>query len=153
MRHRIAVRLLSNLSAPNRESRAGQVWLEEFAWTEDDLPKRLQIRNCSLPHKTELEKEPMFCFQTMINCLYWSALVYDYDETPVCHIHPFAKTSMFAWWSLICFLQVRLLMNMIAMCTSTVARENSPSHHQPQTQISQILEHGIGFLDTGCYVR
>ena len=24
--------------------------------------------------------EPMFCVSTMMNCLYWSLLVYDYEE-------------------------------------------------------------------------
>lgn len=28
----------------------------------------------------EIQKQPMFCVATMLTCLYWSLLVYDYKE-------------------------------------------------------------------------
>eukprot|EP00884_Botryococcus_braunii_P001515 jgi/Botrbrau1/11364/Bobra.0038s0112.1 len=57
-----------------------RVWLQEFAWTEAELPKKIKDRSRNRPNCSDLQKEPMFCFQTMINCLYWSCLVYDYEE-------------------------------------------------------------------------
>ena len=36
--------------------------------------------HCSDRDKSELKQEPMFCLETAINMLYWSALVYDYEE-------------------------------------------------------------------------
>jgi hypothetical protein len=35
---------------------------------------------CSTHDRSDLSKEPMFCFETAMNMLYWSALVYDYEE-------------------------------------------------------------------------
>ncbi|KAK9807443.1 hypothetical protein WJX73_007832 [Symbiochloris irregularis] len=68
-----------------------QVWLQEFAWTEKELPKLLARRNAAqssggheqehVQHlRTKLERQPMFCFQTAMHMWYWSALVYDYKQ-------------------------------------------------------------------------
>ena len=69
-----------------------QVWLQEFAWTEKSKPTYVAVRNQEVHQpgqeqdqqahdvQDELEAEPMFCFETAINMLYWSALVYDCDE-------------------------------------------------------------------------
>lgn len=59
-----------------------QVWLQEFAWTEKSKPERLEIRNGSMAieDRATIESEPMFCMETMMNCLYWSLLIYDYEE-------------------------------------------------------------------------
>lgn len=62
-----------------------QLWLQEFAWTEAEKAERLEVRSSgaqasSQRAKSELKKEPMFCFETAMNMLYWSALVYDYEE-------------------------------------------------------------------------
>ncbi len=35
---------------------------------------------CSTEAGCALRREPMFCFETAMNMLYWSALVYDYEE-------------------------------------------------------------------------
>lgn len=56
-----------------------QAWLQEFAWTEAELPQRLRERQSTLAHAdssrhrgghkdktalmSELSKEPMFCFE------------------------------------------------------------------------------------------
>ncbi len=44
-----------------------QVWLQEFAWTEKDVPRKRQERASSLPQdSTELlrmNSEPMYCFE------------------------------------------------------------------------------------------
>lgn len=56
-----------------------QAWLQEFAWTEEELPQRLRERQSTLAHAdssrhkggqedkaslmAELAREPMFCFE------------------------------------------------------------------------------------------
>ncbi|KAK9807450.1 hypothetical protein WJX73_008432 [Symbiochloris irregularis] len=68
-----------------------QVWLQEFAWTEKELPKAKARRNGAQSSvvyapeqvkqvKEQLEQMPMFCFQTAMHMWYWSALVYDYKQ-------------------------------------------------------------------------
>ena len=62
-----------------------QVWLQEFAWTEAEKEERLHVRCssnacCSAEDRSNLSNEPMFCMETAMNMLYWSALVYDYEE-------------------------------------------------------------------------
>lgn len=60
-----------------------QVWLQEFAWTEDDLPNKKEERSSSLPSGSDVEqlnREPMWCFETAIKLMYWSFLCYDYEE-------------------------------------------------------------------------
>ena len=60
-----------------------QVWLQQFAWTEAEKPAKLADR-CE--HMTNpdsaasLDEEPMFCIETALKALYWSTLVYRYDE-------------------------------------------------------------------------
>ena len=61
-----------------------QVWLQQFAWTEDAKPGRLAERgeHTRDPGAAEqLQREPMFCFETALKALYWSTLVYRYDES------------------------------------------------------------------------
>ena len=69
---------------------ARQIWLQEFAWTEREKPKKLVARNAGETSsgsteglqllREKLAQEPMFCFETAMNMLYWSALVYDYKQ-------------------------------------------------------------------------
>ena len=61
-----------------------QVWLQEFAWTSRELPQKITRRNASMAPQSsqEIKKEPMFCVATMLTCLYWSLLVYDFKEVP-----------------------------------------------------------------------
>ena len=44
-----------------------QVWLQEFAWTEKDVPRKRQERSSSLPKESYehfcMDCEPMFCFE------------------------------------------------------------------------------------------
>jgi hypothetical protein len=61
-----------------------QVWLQEFAWTEEEKQGKLERRNRDGPQGRHLAKEPMFCFDFAMNMLYWSALVYDYREVRQC---------------------------------------------------------------------
>lgn len=65
-----------------RPAPAVQAWLQEFAWTEEELPKRLRERQSTLAHAdssrhtggqqdkaalmAELAKEPMFCFEVCL---------------------------------------------------------------------------------------
>ena len=62
-----------------RLPRCPQAWLQEFAWTEAELPKRLRERESTLAHAdssvhggghehkahllSKLAQEPMFCFE------------------------------------------------------------------------------------------
>ena len=66
-----------------------QVWLQEFCWTEDEKASRLVRRNATMAtdEKHMIEKEPMFCMETMMKCLYWSLLVYDFEGvSPFCRM-------------------------------------------------------------------
>ena len=66
-----------------KHSSCVQVWLQQFAWTEAEKPAKLADR-CE--HMTNpdsaasLDEEPMFCIETALKALYWSTLVYRYDE-------------------------------------------------------------------------
>ena len=44
-----------------------QVWLQEFAWTEDEKLAKLQRRNRCGPQGRQLAKEPLFCFEYAMN--------------------------------------------------------------------------------------
>lgn len=44
--------------------------------------------HCSARDRTNLSSEPMFCLETAVNMLYFSALVYDIDE-----VQSFPKSS------------------------------------------------------------
>ena len=62
-----------------------QVWLQEFAWTEEDKEEDLRNRSSSKDRLSSrdadtLQKQPMFCMETAINMFYWSVLVYDHEE-------------------------------------------------------------------------
>ena len=65
--------------------------MQEFAWTEEEKPGKVARRNSSLPpgQTAGLQKEPMFCVETMMCCLYWSLLAYDYLDVS----HPFVITA------------------------------------------------------------
>lgn len=73
-----------------------QVWLQEFAWSEVNKREHKAARDMSSGPgghqqdnqrlQAELQAEPMFCFETAMNMLYWSALVYDCDEVRVCAV-------------------------------------------------------------------
>ena len=53
-----------------------QVWHQEFAWTEADKPVKLAARSAMVPDNPKLARQPIFCFETMMNLLYWSCYVY-----------------------------------------------------------------------------
>jgi hypothetical protein len=60
-----------------------QVWLQQWAWTEGQKPERLAERAEKIRDPVSaafLAQEPMFCFETALKALYWSTLVYRYDE-------------------------------------------------------------------------
>ena len=68
-----------------------QVWLQEFAWTEANKPVKLEARSTMVPDNPNLAQQPIFCFETMMNLLYWSCYVYDHNKVqeqylcPCCH--------------------------------------------------------------------
>ncbi|CAL5228579.1 g11737 [Coccomyxa viridis] len=57
-----------------------QEWLQEFAWTEEERDVKFRRRAADGEVGELLSKEPMFCFETAMNMLYWTALAYDYAE-------------------------------------------------------------------------
>lgn len=57
-----------------------QAWLQELTWTEADKPFKLAARSAMLPDDAKMQQQPMFCYETMLNLLYWSCLVYDHDR-------------------------------------------------------------------------
>ncbi|KAA6429424.1 MAG: hypothetical protein FRX49_00818 [Trebouxia sp. A1-2] len=63
---------------PEEHVAASTVWLQEFAWTEADKPVKLAARSAMVPDNPKLAKQPIFCFETMMNLLYWSCYVYDH---------------------------------------------------------------------------
>ncbi|KAK9865737.1 hypothetical protein WJX84_003638 [Apatococcus fuscideae] len=65
---------------PILENSILQVWLQEFAWTEKDVSKKLKTRAAKLPENPALASEPIFCFELAIRLFYWSCLVYTYEE-------------------------------------------------------------------------
>ncbi|GAB4822203.1 hypothetical protein N2152v2_009249 [Parachlorella kessleri] len=67
---------------PDHHDQILRVWLQEFAWTAASVPSCLARRNHHLETSAQLAAESMFCVETAIRLLYWSGLVYDYDEVP-----------------------------------------------------------------------
>jgi hypothetical protein len=76
----------SYLSMPNNpktDNGIMTVWLQEFAWSERELPGRREERRsglCGPAENCPMDTEPMFCFETSLKMLYWSMLVYRYEE-------------------------------------------------------------------------
>ena len=60
-----------------------QVWLQEFAWTEGEKLVKLEARSRMAP---SLASQPIFCFETMMNLLYWSCFVYDHTRVSMPHM-------------------------------------------------------------------
>lgn len=73
---------------------AHQVWLEEFAWTEDEKAAKIARRNADGPRGQELAGQPMFCFESAMKCLYWASLCYDYREVLSCCAKPGRSSVM-----------------------------------------------------------
>ncbi|GIL75751.1 hypothetical protein Vretimale_15289 [Volvox reticuliferus] len=61
-----------------------QATLQRFAWTERDLPRQRNLRLATVPRDfsrvTQLEREPMFCFETGLKLTYWCEHAYYYEE-------------------------------------------------------------------------
>lgn len=70
------------------------MWLQEFAWTEAEKLRRLKERSSNLRLtsivREEVDREPMFCFETAIKLYYFSHIIYFYDKvrtpSPSCTI-------------------------------------------------------------------
>ena len=67
-----------------RTSSQMQAWLQEFAWTEAEKLQKWKARagNLRLTSSAlhELNKEPMFCFESAIKLYYYSHIIYHYDK-------------------------------------------------------------------------
>ncbi|KAL0040544.1 hypothetical protein WJX77_010258 [Trebouxia sp. C0004] len=57
-----------------------QVWLQQFAWTEQSHEAKIRKRNAMPEDECLIAGEPMFCFETAVKLLYWSGFVYKDDE-------------------------------------------------------------------------
>lgn len=55
-----------------------------FAWVEADKPVMVAARALTVPGDHKLNKQPIFCFETMLHMLYWSSIVYDYKRVCCC---------------------------------------------------------------------
>ena len=61
-----------------------QVWLQDFAWTEEEVPVKVAERmlHSQVEHEArQLQAEPMFCIETALKLHHWSGLAY-------CHVQP-----------------------------------------------------------------
>ncbi|CAL8470482.1 g10024 [Coccomyxa elongata] len=69
---------------PDAQDQVLQVWLQEFAWTEAEKLRRLKERSSNLRLtsivREEVDREPMFCFETAIKLYYFSHIIYFYDK-------------------------------------------------------------------------
>ena len=97
------------------------MWLQEFAWGEADKPNQVAARNRqehvrgeaedSEKLQAELTAQPMFCFETAMNMLYWSALVHDCDEVSplecVLPVLPWPFITQECWPEAQCVTRVR----------------------------------------------
>ncbi|PSC73217.1 DEAD-box ATP-dependent RNA helicase 50 isoform A [Micractinium conductrix] len=76
------------ITMPKRPNQASilQVWLQEFAWTEADGPRKHSERSSSLPPESYegfcLDCEPIYCMETAIKMMHWCFLAYDIAERP-----------------------------------------------------------------------
>ncbi len=61
------------------------MWLQEFAWTEEDEDTMLAARSLALP--PQYNQQPLFCFETMMHMLYWSCLAYEHKRVSLHRIH------------------------------------------------------------------
>ena len=67
------------IKAMNSSLASVQVYLQEFAWTEEHKPDAIAQRADHAQHAEEralLTTEPMFCFQTAVALHRWSCLTY-----------------------------------------------------------------------------
>ena len=59
--------------------------LQQFAWTEADVPRKLAARMNAVDSECAIcpgfLAKPLFCFETAIKLFFWSTLVYSYTET------------------------------------------------------------------------
>lgn len=71
-----------------------QVWLQEIAWTEAEKPIKLAARGAMIPNDPKMDREPVFCYETMLNLLYWSCLVYDHDRVGATLLYTVANKNV-----------------------------------------------------------
>lgn len=61
-----------------------QAWLQEFAWTEAEKLQKWKKRAGNLRLTSaalhDLNKEPMFCFESAIKLYYYSHIIYQYHK-------------------------------------------------------------------------
>ncbi len=74
-----------------------QVWLQEFAWTEEDEDAMLEARSLALP--AQYNQQPLFCFETMMHMLYWSCLAYEHKRVSLQHACKFGQKEKIVTFS------------------------------------------------------
>jgi hypothetical protein len=60
-----------------------QTWLQEYAWSEEQMPEAIRRRNAKLAGSSTLAEKPMFCIETAIKMLYYSEMAYTVTEKDV----------------------------------------------------------------------
>ena len=63
-----------------------QVWLQDFAWTEEEAPERLsqrKLRGQGMHDVQRLAAEPIFCIETALKLHHWSSLAYTHTDREV----------------------------------------------------------------------
>lgn len=61
---------------PSNEDRVLEMWLREFAWSEEEIPSFLEQRG----NGCCLKSAPLFCFERSVKTFYWSAFIYDIQQ-------------------------------------------------------------------------
>ena len=89
-----------------------QAWLQEFTWTEAEKLQKWKLRAGNLRLTSaalhELNKEPMFCFESAIKLYYYSHIIYHYDKawfpalsclvSVLCMRRYWLLLAVRAWW-------------------------------------------------------
>jgi hypothetical protein len=60
-----------------------QTWLQEYAWSEKQVPEAVRRRNAKLAGSSTLAEKPMFCIETAIKMLYYAKFAYNVTEKSV----------------------------------------------------------------------
>ena len=61
-----------------------QAGFQVFAWAEHQIEERKVQREAYGSEQISLRDEPMFCMETAVKLMYFSALAYDIDIDKVC---------------------------------------------------------------------
>lgn len=77
-----------------------QAWLQEFAWTERDIARCRALRKAHLGPQQQnvIDREPIFCMETMVRCFYWSLLAYRKTDQAWLGVSPWNYRLLLGFW-------------------------------------------------------